>query len=152
MSALDTFRQEVRARLGPDVFLKRDRDMRALFVCTADPGSLTGYAIRREGALYRLDAAAARQRAFIAGLEPGPLPRDLRWAHLCRCLLAAEPAPEQPWEPIRQTLLLLDVGDTERLMRLLTADTAIRKRTHAPLPAACAYLIEQYFNKEASTC
>ncbi len=152
MSALDAFRGELRACLGPEVFLKRDRDMRALFVCARDPGAPAGYAVGREGAVFRVDAAPARQRAFIAGLRPGPQPRDLRWAHLCRCLLTQAPAPEQPWEPIRQTLLLLDAGETERLLRLLTADTAIRKRTHGPLPAACAYLIQEHFAKEESPC
>ena len=152
MSALDAFRVELRACLGPDVFLKRDRDMRALFVCGKAPEALEGYEIWREGPLFRVDLAPDRQRAFIQSLSPGPRPRDPRWAHLCRCLLTAEPAPEQPWPPIRQTLLLLDAGEYERLLPLLTADLALRKRAHAPLPAACAYLIQQHFAKEESPC
>lgn len=152
MSALDTLRAELRACLGPDVFLKRDRDMRALFVCGKAPGALNGYEIWREGTLYRVDLTPEGQRAFLQSLTPGPMPADLRWAHLCRCLLTGEPAPEQPWEPVRQTLLLLDAGEYERLHALLTADTAIRKRTHAPLPVACAYLIQEHFAKEESLC
>ena len=126
--------------------------MRALFVCGRDPGAPVGYDVLREGAVFRLDPAPARQRAFIQSLRPGPQPRDLRWAHLCRCLLTEAPPPEQPWEPIRQTLLLLDAGENERLLRLLTADLAIRKRTHGPLPAACAYLIQDHFAKEEPPC
>ena len=53
--------------------------------------------------------------------------------------------------PIRP-LLLLDAGEYERLLPLLTADLALRKRAHAPLPAACAYLIQQHFAKEESPC
>lgn len=152
MSALDAFRQELRACLGPDAFLKRDRDMRALFVCGRDPGTPEGYEITREGSVFRIDLSPVRQRAFIGGLTPGPAPADPRWAHLCRCLLTAEPAPEQPWEPIRRTLLLLDAGEYERLLAFLTADAAIRKRRHAPLPAACAYLIQEHFAKEEIPC
>ena len=51
------------------------------------------------------------------------------------------PARDQPWPPIRQTLLLLAAGDRQRLWQTLSAQTALCKRTHAPLPAAAAYAI-----------
>ena len=158
MSALDIFRQELRACLGPDGWLQRDRHMRALFICRglSAPERLAalGYEAAPCGALWRVDLSPARRCAFLAGLVPGPLPPDPAWAHLCRCLLAGGPVPpdQQPWPPIRQTLLRLDAGEAALLADELAADAAIRKRTHAPLPVSCAYLIEEYFYKEAFLC
>ena len=39
------------------------------------------------------------------------------------------------------TALLLAAGDRQRLWQALSAQTALCKRTHAPLPAAAAYAI-----------
>ena len=52
----------------------------------------------------------------------------------------------------RQTLLLLAAGDRQRLWQTLSAQTALCKRTHAPLPAAAAYAImEDTLGKEGET-
>ena len=62
------------------------------------------------------------------------------------------PARDQPWPPIRQTLLLLAAGDRQRLWQTLSAQTALCKRTHAPLPAAAAYAImEDALGEEGET-
>ena len=73
---------------------------------------------------------------------------------LCRSLLSQGdvPARDQPWPPIRQTLLLLAAGDRQRLWQTLSAQTALCKRTHAPLPAAAAYAImKDALGKEGET-
>lgn len=165
MSALDVFRQELRACLGPEISLKRDRLMRALFICDAprrmsSPDILrqrlaeAGYEVICEDGLWRVEPDAARRQRFLADLSPGPLPRDPEWARLCRSLLRDGDMPPalQPWEPIRLTLLRLDAGEAEALLRELSADVALYKRARAPLPSGCAYIIEEYFCKEASPC
>ena len=154
MSALEPFRAELRALLGKGVLLRRDRAMRALFVCDAgrlaDAGEArrrilaAGYVICDEGALWRIDLSLERRAQWIGSLAPGPLPADGALRSLCRSILsrqAPEPA-EQPWSLIRAALLYLDAGERERLIAELSAQVAILKRTHAPLPAAAAYIIE----------
>ena len=156
MSALDGFRAEVRALLGDGVFVRRDRTMRALFICDAprrleDPeGALerliaAGYDAAEENGLWRIDLSPVRRAAWLSALAPARPPCDLRLAHLCRSILApGETAPDlQPWPPIRMTLLCLDAGETERLIAALSAEIAALKRAHAPLPTAAAYLIEE---------
>ena len=165
MSALDPFRNELRALLGPDVLLRRDRAMRALFVCDAprrpaapavSPEKLrdAGYLVTDEGTLWRIDLSPSRRQRLIAGLNPGPPPLSPFLRSLCRSLRAqGDIAPEyQPWPPIRAALLRLDAGETERLASELAADIAIRKRTHAPLPLAAAYLIEEAQTKGGPPC
>ena len=165
MSALDPFRNELRALLGDGVLLRRDQAMRALFVCDAprrvsEPAALkkalmdAGFTVDEEAALWRIDLSAARRQTFIAGLRPGHPPQDLRLRSLCRSLRAqGEPAPEsQPWPLIRQTLLRLDAGDTDRLAREMAAQVALLKRMHAPLPLAAAYLIEENQAEGGSPC
>lgn len=156
MSALDGFRTELRALLGDGVFLRRDRTMRVLFVCDAprrrpDPESLraalndAGYEAEEENGLWRIDLSPARRIAWLTALAPGRMPEDLRLASLCRSLLRSEATPpeRQPWPILRQTLLYLDAGETDRLFDALSGEIALRKRAHAPLPTAAAYLIEE---------
>lgn len=165
MSALDAFRRELRALLGPAVLLRRDQAARALFICDAPRrvpdaapfrAALTaaGYDITEENGLWRIDLSAPRRAAWIGGLLPGPAPGDLALRSLCRSLRAA-PAPaaqDQPWPPIRRTLLWLDAGQTEALLRELPAEVAVLKRRHLPLPAAAACLIEDACSKEETVC
>ena len=155
MSALDPFRDELRALLGSRVLLRRDRAMRAHIVCDAprrldDPDEARkrmerrGYTAETEETLWRIDLSPARREDFIAALRPGNPPADLRLRSLCRSLRAQGEVPpgSQPWPPIRQTLILLDAGQSDSLAEALSAQLAVIKRTHAPLPLAAAYLIE----------
>ena len=156
MSALDAFRNELRALLGPGVFLRRDRTMRALFVCDAprrladaaaplEKLASAGYLAADEGTLWRIDLSPSLRQRLIAALKPGPAPKDPFLRSLCRSLRAqGDIAPEQqPWPPIRNALLRLDAGETDQLTAELAAGIAVLKRTHAPLPLAAAYLIEE---------
>ena len=145
MSCLGSIQDEIRAHLRGAGFLRRDRDARALFItdyplrnddAPAVLEALTGagFAVTCERGLWRIDLSPWRQAALIDSL-----PRR----SLCRSLLSQGnvPARDQPWPPIRQTLLLLAAGDRQRLWQTLSAQTALCKRTHAPLPAAAAYAI-----------
>ena len=156
MSALEPYRHELRALLGPSVLLRRDRAMRALFVCDA-PRRLpdaaarlkaltaAGFQVTEEGALWRIDLSPARQSLLIAGLTPGPAPEEPFLRSLCRSLRAqgSVPPEAQPWPPIRNVLFRLDAGEINQLAAELAAYIAVRKRAHAPLPLAAAYLIEK---------
>jgi len=165
MSALDVFRRELRARLGTAVMLRRDQAARALFICDAprrrnDCPALAeelrqlGYAVLPDRGLWRIDLSPARQAAWIESLSPRSLPLAPAWRSLCRSLLSQgiPEAARQPWPPIRLTLLRLDAGENARLYEELCATAAICKRTHAPLPAAAAYLIEETDIKEGPPC
>ena len=155
MSALEAFRRELRALLGGGVLLRRDRSMRALFVCDAprrlaDPAPAlaalhdAGFSVGLSDGLWLIDLSPARRAAWLTSLPDGPAPEDMRLRSLCRSLRARGDAPpgDQPWPLIRKTLLLLDAGDTERLLRELSADIAVCKRKRAPLPSAAAKLME----------
>ena len=165
MKALDPFRRELRALLGPLPMLRRDRTMRALFVCDAPrhPGDTlskmavlkeAGYTVSPEKGMWLLDLAPARRAAYIESLLPGRPPEDMSLRSLCRSLLSAAEADarNQPWEPIRSTLLYLDADDMDGLKQMLRTDTALRKRMHAPLPAAAAYIIEENIERMGSSC
>jgi len=165
MSALDAFRQELRARLGAEVFLRRDQAARALFICDA-PRRLAdfetakcqleqlGYDVREENRLWRIDLSPVRQAAYLRSLPHPPLSGSPEMRSLCRSLLSqGEPPPAaQPWPWIRLTLLCLDAGQYDRLYQELSAAAATLKRTHAPLPAAAAYLILNALQKEELIC
>ena len=118
-----------------------------------------GFAITCERGLWRIDLSPWRQAALIDSLPRRSLPARvpdelLPLLSLCRSLLSQGdvPARDQPWPPIRQTLLLLAAGDRQRLWQTLSAQTALCKRTHAPLPAAAAYAImEDTLGKEGET-
>ena len=134
MSCLGSIQDEIRAHLRGAGFLRRDRDARALFItdyplrnddAPAVLEALTGagFAVTCERGLWRIDLSPWRQAALIDSLPRRSLPARV------------------PWPPIRQTLLLLAAGDRQRLWQTLSAQTALCKRTHAPLPAAAAYAI-----------
>lgn len=166
MSVLEPWRKELRARLGTNCFLHRDQAARALFVCDyprrcpqpdAMAAALTalGYTVESGSQLWRIDLSPARREQALSAFSPhpdAPLPPELR--SLCRSLRASPPPPLscQPWPPLRTTLLLLDAGFPSRLFTILSAEVAVRKRTHAPLPAAAANIIEEFFVKERSKC
>ena len=162
MSTLDPFRIELRALLGPLPLVQRDRTMRALFICDAprripeapdlkDILEKAGYSAAQENGMWLMDLSPSRRIGYISSLSPGPIPDDAALGSLCRSLLSrkAVPAEDQPWMPIRKTLLYLDAGDRPGLIRFLQTNTALRKRRHAPLPAAAAYIIEETVCKEA---
>lgn len=166
MSALDGFRQELRALLGNTVLLRRDQTARALFISDAPrrlPNAArvrsqieqAGFQITEENALWRIDLHPARRSACWPALPDAPLPQSLPLRALCRSLLSGEDLPlsRQPWPYIRLTLLRLDAGECESLYRELSAAVAVLKRTHAPLPRAAAYIImEEMCSKEGSAC
>lgn len=159
MSCLGSIQDEIRAHLRGAGFLRRDRDARVLFItdyllrnddAPAVLEALTGagFAVTCERGLWRIDLSPWRQAALIDSLPRRSLPARvpdelLPLLSLCRSLLSQGdvPARDQPWPPIRQTLLLLAAGDRQRLWQTLSAQTALCKRTHAPLPAAAAYAI-----------
>lgn len=162
MSALDIYRQEIRAQLDANCFLRRDLAARALFVCdyprfspapSRVQSALTslGYIIEEARGVWRIDLAPAKRVSILLPDCPSPLPLPLQ--SLCHSLRAqgAIPLSRQPWPLLRRTLLYLDSGDTARLYQDLSAAVAICKRTHAPLPVAAAALIEHYA-KEDSPC
>ena len=82
MKALDPFRRELRALLGPLPLLRRDRTMCALFVCDAPrhPGNTSakmsvleeaGYAVIAKNRMWLLDLSPARRAVYIGSLLPG---------------------------------------------------------------------------------
>ena len=134
----------MRARFLSPIILALDADAPA--VLEALTGA--GFAVTCERGLWRIDLSPWRQAALIDSLPRRSLPARvpdelLPLLSLCRSLLSQGdvPARDQPWPPIRQTLLLLAAGDRQRLWQTLSAQTALCKRTHAPLPAAAAYAI-----------
>lgn len=166
MSALAPWRTELRAQLGTACFLHRDQAARALFVCdyprrAAHPDdakaalAALGYTVEEADDLWRIDLSPARRAYDLAAYAPHPeavLPLELR--SLCRSLRAkGTPALScQPWPLLRRTLLLLDAGDFSRLYAFLSAETAVLKRTRAPLPCTAANIIEEFFAKERQKC
>ena len=164
MSALDSFRVELRALLGSPALMRRDRSMRALFVCDA-PRRLpdasdarrrleqAGWLTAEEDGLWRVDLAPGRREAWLDSLVPGPAPRDIALRSLCRSIGGGPvPAHSQPWPLIRKTLLLLDAGETRRLYEELRAEVAVLKRLRRPLPLGAAYLIQHTARKEDLSC
>lgn len=156
MSTLSALRLEVRTYLDGRCFLRRDRDARALFItdyprCRADAMQAhenlvrAGFEVTQQNGLWRIDLAPARCAAFIAAVAPRPLPDSapLPVLTLCRSLLSQGDVPpdRQPWPPLRSLLLHLEEGRLAPLVRDLSADIAVLKRTHAPLPSAAAYIL-----------
>lgn len=171
MSCLGILQTEIRAHLDGAGFLRRDRDARALFVTdypqrNPDASAVgqclfdNGFSVSEEGKLWRIDLTPSRQRMWIDALPHHALPERisdelLPLASLCRSLLASGDVPscDQPWPMIRQTLLLSDSGEKQRLWQVLSAQTAIYKRTHTPLPTAAAYIIIlDYFDGRDKPC
>lgn len=164
MSTLSALRQSARALLPGDCFLRRDQQLRALFVTdfprrhpqqANDALQLlekNGFSVTESGGLWRLDLQPAAQQAFISML-PAPCMQTswpLETRSLCRSLLSrgAQPADIQPWEPIKRALLRLDAGEEALLLSELRALCAQYKRQNAPLPTAIVSLLI----KEAAPC
>lgn len=157
MSRLSALRQSARALLPGACFLRRDQQLRVLFV-TDFPRrhpDLTdtalnqlhagGFSVAEEKGLWLLDLSAKAQVSFIASL-PAPiiakeLPLEVQ--SLCRSLLSQGEAPcdMQPWEPIKRALLRLDAGEKDLLIPELRALLAQYKRQKSPLPTAIVALL-----------
>lgn len=172
MSALDAVYARARALTGEGCLLRPDRAARALFVCdlpardkdlsfrAREALEKAGFSAADEGALWRLDLTKAAREALIASVPRRELPACAMEAYLpalslCRSLLSRgdTPADAQPWPPLRQTLLMLHAGRMDALVAALSADTALLKRAHTPLPTAAAYLILNELSlKEAFLC
>lgn len=154
MSRLAVIKNEVRAHLHGRCFLRRDRQARALFLTdyplhnpdkeeTRSALEADGFTVEEENGLWRVDLGEARRNALIQQVSAHALPADapLEIASLCKSLLMQGNPAHQPWPLLRQTLLWLDEGQDALLLSMLREQAAVCKRTHAPLPAAVAYLI-----------
>lgn len=164
MSILGGLRQSARALLPGDCFLRRDQQLRALFVTdfprrhpdikesTLQSLCSNGFAAAEENGLWLLDLKEEARLAFILSL-PAPAVKNgcpLEIRSLCRSLLSrgAVPAQMQQWEPIKRTLLRLDSGQEALLLSELRALCAQYKRQSAPLPTAIVSLL----TKEDASC
>ncbi len=171
MSCLEILQTEIRAHLDGAGFLRRDRDARALFATDypqRNPDAPAakqrlfdnGFSVSEENNLWRIDLTPDRQKTWIGALPHHALPEHipdelLPLASLCRSLLANGDvsSDNQPWPMIRQTLLLSDSGEKQRLWQTLSAQTAVCKRAYAPLPTAAAYvIILDYFGGRDKPC
>lgn len=164
MSTLSALRQSARALLPGACFLRRDQQLRALFVTDfprRQPDLISdalqklqsgGFQITEEKGLWLIDLSPKAQIDFILSL-PAPeirtdLPLEIK--SLCRSLLSqgVTPAEMQPWEPVKRTLTRLDAGETALLLPELSALLAQYKRQKSPLPTAIVSLL----NQEDFTC
>lgn len=166
MSMLDAYRQEIRAQLDAKCLLRRDQAARALFITdyprraaqtnTAKQNLLAlGYTVTEDKGLWLLDLSPARYERDFAALAPQPhAPLSPEMRALCRSLRVITPPPvqNQPLQYLRLTLLRLDEKKADKLFGELSAAAAMLKRTHAPLPAAAANIIEENALKEAALC
>ncbi len=164
MSTLSALRQSVRALLPGVCFLRRDQQLRALFVTDfprrhADMQEEAlralqsgGFTITESHGLWLIDLGEDAQRDLIASLPAPTIKNDLPLtiSSLCRSLLAhgITPAARQPWEPIKRALLRLDAKEEELLITGLRALCAQFKRQKTPLPTAIVSL----FNEEDNLC
>lgn len=164
MSTLSVLRQSTRALLPGDCFLRRDQQLRALFVTdfprrqpdlaeeTQKKLQSAGFEITEEKGLWLIDLCPQARFDFIAALPVPEIRSDLplEIKSLCRSLLSqgATPAEMQPWEPVKRTLTRLDTGETELLIQELSALLAQYKRQKLPLPTAIVSLL----NEEGKPC
>ncbi len=165
MSTLSALRQSARALLPGECFLRRDQQLRALFVTDfprrhASDAEKTrlllqenGFVITEEKGLWLLDLSPSAQQRFISALPPPAADRILppEIYALCRSLLSrGETPPEaQPWEAVRLALLRLDAREEHLLIPALQALTAQYKRQKQPLPTAVVSLL---LHREDSPC
>ena len=164
MSMLCALRQSARALLPGDCFLRRDQQLRVLFVTDfprrhADMKEEAlenlragGFTVTPDKGLWLLDLNEKAQKEWLSSL-PAPVIKDglpLEIAALCRSLLSRGPTPaqDQPWEAVKRTLLRLDAGEMPLLLNELRALCAQYKRLHTPLPTAIVTLI----NMEDNLC
>jgi len=165
MSRLNALRKKARALLPGDCFLRRDQQLRALFVTdfprknpllkekTLILLQERGFTATEEKGLWLLDLSKAAQCDFIASL-PAPCVSPacpLHVSSLCRSLLSAGtvPAHLQPWEAVRKTLLRLDAKEIHLLIPELRLLCAEYKRKKTPLPTCIVSLLT---DKEDHPC
>ena len=164
MSTLSVLRQSARALLPGDCFLRRDQQLRALFVTdfprrqpdlaeeTQKKLQSCGFEITEEKGLWLIDLCPDARADFIASLPVPEIRSDLplEIKSLCRSLLSqgATPTEIQPWEPVKRALTRLDTGETELLIQELSALLAQYKRQKLPLPTAIVSLL----NEEGKPC
>ena len=159
MSALDCIRAQARALLPGECFLRRDQQLRALFVTDfprRHPDMAAnvkaqlqngGFSVTEDKGLWLLDLNTEKRLAFIQSLPAVSMPEAsddaLPLLSLCRRLCSqGDVSPEdQPWDALRLVLLRLDAGETTRLYNELSTLCAVLKRKKAPLPAAAVSLL-----------
>lgn len=166
MSELSVWRQRARALLPGECFLRRDQQLRALFVTdfprrqkekAAETLSLlqqNGFTVTESKGLWLIDLAPQTQTAFISSLPAPEISCDLPLgiASLCRSIMAfgAQNADKQPWEAVKLALLRLDAAEEQLLISELRALCAKYKRQKTPLPTAVVSLLT--LDKEAILC
>ena len=157
MSTLCALRQSARALLPGDCFLRRDQQLRALFVTDfprrhADMKEkaleilqVNGFSVTEDKGLWLLDLNEKARQEWLSSL-PAPVIKDslpLEFSALCRSLLShgITPAEDQPWEAVKRALLRSDAKEISLLLNELRALCAQYKRQHTPLPTAIVSLI-----------
>ena len=157
MSTLSVWRQSARALLPGACFLRRDQQLRALFVTdyprrNADTKesalsalSENGFSVTEDNGLWLVDLSKEAQQHYLFSL---PAPRikpelPIEISSLCRSLLShgVTPNENQPWEAVKRTLIRLDAKETSLLIPELRALTAQYKRQHKPLPTAIVSIL-----------
>jgi len=157
MSTLSVWRQSARALLPGACFLRRDQQLRALFVTdyprrNADTKesalsalSENGFSVTEDNGLWLVDLSKEAQLHYLSSL---PAPRikpelPIEISSLCRSLLShgVTPNENQPWEAVKRTLIRLDAKETSLLIPELRALTAQYKRQRKPLPTAIVSIL-----------
>jgi len=159
MSALGSIKAQARALLPGDCFLRRDQQLRALFVTdfprrhpalSSDVQKRLaegGFSVTEEQGLWRIDLSRDRQLAFLRALPVPILPEvsddNLPLRSLCRRLLSqgCTDADLQPWEAVKRVILRLDAGELPLLINELSDLCAVYKRKKQPLPTAVVSLL-----------
>ena len=157
MSTLSAWRQSARALLPGACFLRRDQQLRALFVTdyprrNADSKeaalsalSENGFSVTEENGLWLVDLSKDAQLRYLSSLPAPCIKSDLpiEISSLCRSLLShgVTPNENQPWEAVKRTLIRLDAKETSLLIPELRALTAQYNRLHTPLPTAIVSIL-----------
>lgn len=166
MSTLSVLRQSAHALLPGACFLRRDQQLRALFVTdfprrqpdlaneALQKLQAGGFSVTEEKGLWLLDLSPRAQQDFMAAL-PSPVFSPAlppAWQSICRSLLSrgAVAPDKQPWEAVKRALLRLDAGEEDLLQNELRALCAVYKRQKTPLPTAIVTLINCH--KEDYAC
>ena len=167
MSALTVIRTQARALLPGECFLRRDQQLRALFV-TDFPRrhkeqalsvrqifEENGFCVTEDKGLWLLDLNREKQLAFIQAQSERPLPAatddNLQLVSLCRRLLSqgSVDAQLQPWYIVRRVLLRLDAGETALLVKELSDVCALSKRKKTPLATVVVSLLLHHEEEHA---
>ncbi len=160
MSALDALRLRASAALHQKGFLRRDRTGTALFVtdyCKRTTNlseaisALTAaqFTVSERNSLWFLDLTKDGWTELIRSIPPCQVPpltdENLPFYSLAARLTRHPVAAEvQPILPIRLTLLCLDAGDENRLLRELPPILADCLKQKLPVPEAAGRLIAYY--------